>query len=108
MRATARHLPEERSRGAAISGKERNHLWFNRGGEEFVEVSAVSGLDHVGDSRTWALIDFDRDGLQDVALVNANSPLLNLYRNRLGDRAPGRMIAVRFVGGNVTADPASP
>jgi thiol-disulfide isomerase/thioredoxin len=69
----------------------------------------VSGLDDPGDGRTWSLLDFDRDGWIDIARVNANSPFVRLYKNRIGERPGasehGRMIAVKFVGGNHTPDP---
>ncbi|MCA9264942.1 MAG: ASPIC/UnbV domain-containing protein [Planctomycetales bacterium] len=93
----------------SFSGHERNHLFLNRHGTQFHDVSTLSGLDNVADSRSFACWDFDQDGWLDIALVNANRPLFNLYRNRLGEsdaRLRGRqMIAVRLVGGNVTARP---
>lgn len=88
----------------SFSGHERNHLFANKRGEQFVDVSSLSGLDNVADSRAFALWDFDRDGWQDIALVNANYPLLNVYRNQLGDRdtteRAGGFLAVRLVGAN--------
>ena len=88
--------------GASFSGHERNHVFLNQGGEDYVEVSGVSGLDHPGDSRAFAIFDYDRDGWSDIAMVNANAPMFQLYRNQMGERdgATGRMIAVRFEGGN--------
>ena len=94
----------------SLSGKERNHLFVNLAGEKFDDVSLISGLDNIADSRGFATLDYDRDGMQDIALVNANTPLLNLYRNNLGDSKlsnPQNFIAIRFVGGNKT-DSAQP
>ncbi len=92
----------------SLSGHERNHLFLNAGGAAFEDVSRLSGLDTPADSRCTVLLDYDRDGWQDIAVVNANSPLLNLYRNEValagGDRR--RMIALRFVGGNRSAAPS--
>jgi len=87
----------------SISGKERNRLFVNREGE-FADYSGVSGLDNPADSRVFATWDFDRDGWSDIAVVNANRPVLNIYRNRIGEQVGnrGRFIAVRFVGGNLT------
>ena len=95
--------------GASFSGHERNHLFLNRGGTDYVEVSAVSGLDHPGDSRAYARIDFDRDGWTDALVVNANAPFVQLYRNRIASsRLPVRngSVALRFVGGNHAPAPA--
>jgi thiol-disulfide isomerase/thioredoxin len=100
----------------SLSGHERNHLFLNTsraGRASFEDVSGVSGLDHIGDSRAFALFDYDRDGWQDIALVNANAPLLNLYHNEIGrlkqsegESAAG-VVAVRFVGGNSRSQPAA-
>ncbi len=107
---------------SSLSGHERNHLFLSQRGERFTDLSALSGLDHPGDSRAFALLDFDRDGWLDVAVVNANAPLLQLFRNRIGDRpiaarpvaarpvaagpeASSRVLALRFAGGNRTARP---
>ena len=51
----------------------------------FLELSGVSGFDSEADGRVVALLDYDRDGYQDLAVVNANAPRLELFRNRLGD-----------------------
>lgn len=91
------------SLGASFSGHERNHLFMNLAGEDFLEVSGVSGLDHTGDSRAFASLDFDRDGWIDLAMVNANAPRFQLFENRLGRSTrteSGRTLAVRFEGGN--------
>ena len=65
-------------------------------------VYGISGLDHPGDSRAFAVLDYDRDGWPDLAVVNSNAPLFQLYRNQMGDRegATSGMVAVRFEGGN--------
>lgn len=92
----------------SLSGKERNHLFLNLSGEQFDDISLVSGLDNIADSRGFATLDYDRDGLQDIALVNANTPLLNLYHNNLADTrlsTPQNFIALRFVGGNQSNSP---
>lgn len=92
----------------SLSGNERNHYFANQGGRAFKDISALSGLDNPADGRGFAVLDYDRDGWQDVALVNANQPMFNLYHNEMpsaGHR--GGMIAIRFVGGNRSATPSS-
>ena len=97
---------EEETRISSLSGFERNRLFVNDGGRGFHDLSAVSGMDTPADSRSLVLWDYDRDGWQDIALVNANAPLLNIYHNDMGgevtrDRSvAGGIIALRFVGGN--------
>lgn len=73
----------------SYSGHERNRFFLNHGGTAFSEVSLVAGLDNLADSRTWCWFDFNRDGALDIAMVNANEPLLNLYRNDI----PARLAA---------------
>ncbi len=92
---------------ASFSGHERNRLFLSTLGQRFTDASALSGLDHPGDSRAVALLDFDRDGWLDVAMVNANAPLFQLFRNRIGQVASSRMLALRFAGSNraATANP---
>ncbi len=88
----------------ALSGHERNHLFLNSGnGKEFLNVSALSALDDPADSRAFALLDYDRDGWQDIVLINADNPLSRLYRNELGSHGrTGGIVAIRFKGGNKT------
>lgn len=91
----------------SLHGSERNRYFSNRAGRSFVDVSGLSGLDNVADSRGFAVLDYDRDGWQDVALVNANQPLFDLYHNEIPAAGfQGGMIAIRFVGGNRTSGPS--
>lgn len=90
----------------SLSGKERNHLFWNRSGERFDDISAVSGLDHAGDARVSALFDFDHDGWLDVAIANSNAPKLVLFRNEIGAMgARGRSIVIELEGGNHSPEP---
>jgi len=74
-------------------------------GNTFADLSGVSGADDVADGRTWAALDYDRDGWTDIALVNANAPLLSLYRNRIGEMKKSNHIKVFLVGGAEGKDP---
>lgn len=92
----------------SLHGHERNRFFANIGGRAFVDASALSGLDVSADSRSFALLDYDRDGWLDLALANANQPLFALYRNRMASAGfRGGMIAVRFRGGNRTPNPSA-
>jgi hypothetical protein len=83
----------------SYSGYERNKLFLNTGDGSFEDRSALSGADNIADSRSWAALDYDGDGWTDIALVNSNAPLLNLYRNRIGDDSANKSIKVKLVGG---------
>ena len=93
----------------SLSGGERNHYFANRQGRAFTDLSALSGMDSPLDSRGFAVLDYDRDGWQDVAMVNAGNPLFILYRNEIpasGTAHGGKMIALRFVGAADRPEPA--
>jgi peroxiredoxin len=98
----------EEQAGASLSGHERDHLFLSDRGAAFTDIAGVSGLDDPADGRAAAFLDYDRDGWLDIALANANAPRLVLFRNRIGclPAAGGRIVAVRFVGGNATPRPA--
>jgi len=102
----------DQTRWHSFSGHERNSFFLNAAGQRFVNVSALSGLDNVADSRSWVRWDFDRDGLTDVALVNANYPGFNLYRNQsltegeAGATKRSHFVALQFRGANLTRQPS--
>ena len=89
-----------------FSGSERNRLFLSSHGDSFLDVSGISGIDSPSDGRVSVWLDMDRDGQQDLAVVNSNRPLMQLYRNQScdGDRSGSNFIALRFVGGNDSAN----
>ncbi|MDB4526747.1 ASPIC/UnbV domain-containing protein [bacterium] len=89
----------------SLSGHERNKLYLNEAsGSDFEDVSGVSGLDDEADGRAFAVLDYDRDGWNDIVLVNAMNPLTRLFRNELGDSGrEGNMLAISLRGGNRSA-----
>ena len=91
-----------------FSGSERNRLFLSSHGDSFLDVSGISGVDSPSDGRVSVWLDLDRDGRQDLAVVNSNRPLMQLYRNETGDgeSSDGNFIALRFVGGNDSATPS--
>ncbi len=91
----------------SLHGGERNRYFANHAGRAFVDISGLTGLDNPADSRGFALLDYDRDGWLDLAMVNGNQPLFQLYHNDMPAAGlKGGMIALRFVGGNKTAAPS--
>lgn len=101
---SARFGGEELREGSSQSGGERDHVFLSRAGRQFADVSFVSGADHPGDARSAAIWDYDRDGRPDLALANANAPMLALFHNEIAPGDPPRVLALRFVGGNHAAE----
>ena len=101
-------LPDLERGKMSFSGKERNHLFLNLAGKSFKDISAVAGVDAIQDSRSIAICDFDRDGWQDIILVNTNSPVLMIYQNKIGSRQKeaANVVAFEFVGGNRESTPS--
>ena len=62
-------------------------------------LSRSCGLGHLGDGRGFALLDYDRDGWLDVALISTNKPRFQLFRNQLGVLFPGNKVRrLKLVG----------
>lgn len=106
-------VPTERSLGdgASFSGNERDSVYLSNAGKDFVNISGISGLDDPGDGRSFAILDYDRDGWPDVVVTSVTAPAIQLYRNRIGDHSfadahKNQMFAVRLVGGNHSPTPS--
>jgi hypothetical protein len=94
-------------RSNSLSGHERNRL-FLQGGEGFIDLSLVSGTDSPLDARSFALLDYDRDGWLDIALMSVGAPRFQLFRNRIAELSPddaGRVVTLRLVGANRSPGP---
>jgi thiol-disulfide isomerase/thioredoxin len=93
--------------GASWSGRERNCAFLNLGAGPagdvgFATISAVSGLDYLDDGRAHALVDWDRDGDEDLWTTNRTAPRIRFLRN---DQAAGHhYLAVRLVGTRCNRD----
>jgi thiol-disulfide isomerase/thioredoxin len=88
--------------GGSWSGRERNCAFLNTGTGRFADVSATSGFDHLDDSRTIALVDWDEDGDLDLWVTNRTAPNVRFLRN---DAADGRhFLAVRLEGRSCNRD----
>ena len=78
------------------SGYERNTLYLNNRDNSFSDISGISGLDLIEDSRAFALADLDGDGRLEVIAKNRNAPQLRVFRNAMSEI--GDVIAVRLRG----------
>lgn len=65
------------------SGYERNLLFLNNQDGTFSDVSGVSGLDFLDDSRAFALADINHDGRLEVILKNRTAPQLRILQNAM-------------------------
>ena len=69
----------------SIASRQRNVLLRNDGTGGFDEVSGTAGLDLDQDGRSFAVLDVDRDGDQDLAIMAARqAPQLRIFRNEIG------------------------
>ena len=68
--------------GHGWNGEERNRLFLGDGHGAFLDASAISGADALDDARSLVVVDWDRDGFQDLVLKNRGAPRLRLLRNR--------------------------
>jgi Flp pilus assembly protein TadD/peroxiredoxin len=64
---------------------ERNVMFANNRDGTFSEVSGVTGLDFLEDSRSFALADIDHDGRLEIILKNRNAPQLRILHNAMSD-----------------------
>lgn len=91
---TAGNLPQG---PAVVVGEQPNMVFLNDGtGMRFLDVSALTGVDGVGESKGAAFADFDNDGAVDVFVVDqAGSP--RLYRN-VTPRRDNHWLQVDLIG----------
>jgi len=81
-----------------LSGHERDKLFLSRAAKDVVDVSYLSGADGIEDARTFAKADLDRDGFEDMIVVNRNAPLLRVYRNQLGPSTKHHFVGLALQG----------
>jgi Flp pilus assembly protein TadD/peroxiredoxin len=78
------------------NGYERNTLYRNNRDGTFSEVSGLSGLDFLDDSRSFALADLDGDGRLELVLKNRTAPQVRILRNVM--REIGDSVCFRLRG----------
>ncbi|MFP6675240.1 MAG: ASPIC/UnbV domain-containing protein [Pirellulaceae bacterium] len=72
-------------RGDNLSAFERNCVYMNLGGEQFLDVSFASGADIDADSRSVIAADIDLDGAIDLLVGSVGGGPLRLFANRCGE-----------------------
>jgi len=83
-------------RGMNLSAFERNRLYLNRRGVDFIDASFAGAVDLDADSRSVIAADFDRDGANDLLVGSAGGGPLRLFLNRFQHR--GRSVLLNLVG----------
>jgi len=78
-----------------ISDRASNVLFLNHGGRMH-NVSARSGADLLGNSRSVAYLDLEDDGDLDMVVNNFHGPAV-VYRNN-GDKLGNHWIKIRLIG----------
>jgi Flp pilus assembly protein TadD len=85
----------------SIASHQRNVLLRNDGRGGFDEVSGSVGLDLDQDGRSFAVLDLDRDGDPDLAVMAARqAPQLRLFRNDYAPRGAAIALRLTAVAGN--------
>src|SRR5436305_14203007 len=69
--------------GFNLSCYERNRVFLNVKGKDFLEISHLTGADSDGDGRAVVVADFRNTGMQDLVVRQAGGGPLLLYENRL-------------------------
>jgi len=93
--------------GHNLSAFERNRIYLNVGGREFLDVSHLSGADSDGDGRGVVAADFRNTGMLDLIVRQVGGGSLLYYENRLprshyltvtlrGDKSNRRGIGARL------------
>ena len=67
--------------GSSFSGNESHVVFLNEKGENFKDISSITGLDYDDDGRSVCMSDWDRDGDLDVWISNRNGPQIRYFRN---------------------------
>ncbi len=95
-------------RSSPFSGNERNRLFMRRG-NNFDDMTLVSGMDFRQDGRGFVLLDVDRDGWMDLGIVSPNQPRLRIVKNRMGEQVDRQnaFVEIKLVGGQDSIEPSN-
>ncbi|MGJ8697091.1 MAG: ASPIC/UnbV domain-containing protein [Verrucomicrobiaceae bacterium] len=87
----------------SLSGNERNRF-FLREGDQYEDLTLISGVDFGEDGRGFARMDFDQDGYLDLVVTSLAEPRVRLMRNGMADfGAKKNVFTLDLRGRNETA-----
>ena len=86
-------MPEE---GHNLSAYERNCLYINHEGSEFLDASFASDVELDADSRSAMVGDFNRDGASDLLVASVGGGPLRLFLNQ--SPSLGNAVRLNLVG----------
>jgi hypothetical protein len=66
-----------------LSAYERNRVYLNHDGKQFLEISYLSGADSDGDARSSVIADLTGDGMEDVLVRQTGGGPVLLFENRI-------------------------
>jgi enediyne biosynthesis protein E4 len=73
-------------KGFNLSAYERKRTWMNVRGEDFLDISFLTGADNDGDGRSVVAADFSNNGRQDLVLRQVGGGPLLFYENNFPQR----------------------
>ncbi len=73
-------------KGFNLSAYERKRTWMNVRGENFLDISFLTGADNDGDGRSVVAADFSNNGRQDLVLRQVGGGPLLFYENNFPQR----------------------
>lgn len=82
-------------RSSSWNGSESNFAYLNLDGNQFLEIGFALGIDSTADGRSFSAFDFDRDGDQDLLVVNRDAPA-QFFVNHWADNTNNNWLRVRL------------
>ncbi len=70
------------AQGKSLSGYERNRVFLNSRGQEFFEISGLTGADSDGDGRAVVACDLNGDGMEDLLVRQSGGGSFLMFENR--------------------------
>lgn len=83
------------------NGREPN-VFYQRCGDRYFDISGISGFDFAGDTRAFAITDFDGDGRSDLILKNRLGPQVRVLQNNCAGE--NQSIAIDLQGAKSNRD----
>ena len=70
------------TQGKSLSGYERNRVFLNSRGQEFFDISGLTGADSDGDGRAVVACDLNGDGMEDLIVRQSGGGSFLMFENQ--------------------------